>query len=248
MNNRIPALAIVALAAVALPASASAAPKYQKERFDVRILGVQETNWSTLSDDHAAECRTKTSGSGSEKVLFHTTKPHRVTLIAGKRAFVYGGNPVAVGKAVVTRDGYERTTVEDPCPPVAEGDPDGGGGDLPPAPDCGEKEDAIGLELGFTRSTVELRSDQSRSDSELFLNCPVRGTAYAELLTLDGQPGGGAKVIKAQLPLARMLNRKKRDFTVSARGALQDNYVDSNTHTQITWDIRFVRVGAKKKG
>jgi hypothetical protein len=235
-------LSMVAAAALVLPAAGSAKTKYQRERFDVRILGVQETQWGSLGDDHAAECRTKTSGSGSEKLFFHTTKPHRLNLVAGRKAFAYSPNTTKA-KAVVTREGYERVTVEDPCPPVAEGDPDGGGGEPPPAPDCGEKEATIGLELEFTRSSVALRSDPSRSTQDLFANCPVYGTYFSDLLTLDGQPGGGAKVLKAKLPLDRMLShaRKDRDFTVSADGELQDNYAEQTTRTAISWDIRFTR-------
>jgi hypothetical protein len=167
-----------------------------------------------------------------------------VNLVAGRKAFAYS-NTTLVTRADVNRDGYERVTVESPCPPVAEGDPDGGGGEPPPAPDCGEKEARLGIELDFTRSSVALKADPSTSTSDLFTNCPIYGTYFSDLLTLNGQPGGGAKVLKANLPLARMLDRKKRknrDFTLRVQGELQDNYADASTHTELLYEIRFKRV------
>jgi hypothetical protein len=244
------ALACAALAAAAaLPASASAAgPKYQKERFEVRILGEQITTWGTLSDDHAESCRTKVVGSGKEQLIFRTKRPHTLSVVATKNlgTYVYG-NLLIDGLAIVNRDGYEHLTVEDPCPPVAEGDPDGGGGEQPPAPDCGEKEAPIGIELSFTRKTVELSSDRSQARDDLFSNCPVRGIAYAELLTIGGVPGGGAKPIRAKLLLADLMNRKKRTFQVTAKGSLTDNYVDTNTQTTISWEMRLKRLGPKRR-
>ena len=46
-----------------------------------------------------------------------------------------------------------------------------------------------------------------------------------------------------------MLSHKKRDrdFTVSASGTLQNNTTDVNAHTHIAWDMRFTRVGPKKR-
>jgi hypothetical protein len=251
MRNRTTskALTLAALAAAALPASSAdaAGPKYQKERFEVRILGEQVTTWGTLSDDHAESCRTKVVGSGKEQLIFRTKRPHTLTVYATKSrgTYVYG-NLLVDGLAIVNRNGYEDVTTEDPCPPVAEGDPDGGPGEQPPAPDCGEKEAPIGLELSFTRKTVELRSDQSQGRDDLFSNCPVRGTAFAELLTIGSATGGGAKVIRGRLLLSDLMNRKKRNFQVTARGSLTDIYADTNTKTTISWEMRLKRLGPKK--
>ena len=214
-TSTILSLAAVTAAAAAVPATPASAAnsKQQTARFEVRILGIQDTNWGTLSDDHAAECRTKVQGSGSEHLLFRTQRPHKLTVYASRNLDDYVfGNLYADGVADVARDGYETRTVESPCPPVAEGDPDAGPGDQPPPRDCGEKQAPIGFELSFTRETVELAADTSKAKEDLFLNCPVRGLAYSDLLTLDGQPGGGAKPLRAKLRLRDLMNRRKRTF------------------------------------
>lgn len=244
-------LAFALLALALVPATADAKrkpkPKYQRALFDVSVLIIAGTEWSTLSDDEAAECRTKTFGSGSENLYFKTAAPQRVSVMATRDLGTYVfGNLAFDGTATVEREGHQQVTVEDPCPPVAEGDGDSGG-EPPPAPDCGTRTGPFGFDLSFTRKTVELVSDSSRGNYELFSNCPVQGTSYPDLLTVTGTETG-YDTIRAPLALKDLMNpRKTKPFVIESGGELRDDLVDAQSTSRIGWKIVMKRVVSKPK-
>jgi hypothetical protein len=80
----------------------------------------------------------------------------------------------------------------------------------------------------------------------VFLNCPVQGTAYPELLTTTARPTGAYQVIRGPLAMKDLLNPRRKRFEVEVGGTLHEDYADTTTTTTVGWNIRLERVKPRK--
>jgi hypothetical protein len=209
--------------------------------FRAEVKGVQTTTW-TENHTPQSRCDQSVTGSGRERVVFHSTRPQKMI------ATLFGGHHVLFGSAdlasadIVTRATVDRqgATSATPLAPTCLGA--GGGGGVPPKHDCGTHHGSLAVGLGWSPAGryegILLEQGDLGSLLNTYTNCPVIGTAFPELLDLNTS---GSPVV-ARMPVAALFDTTIGKHIVIATGRRVDHSGDSSSTTNIRFTVSLTRV------
>lgn len=237
------ALAVLLLAGPAHAATYSNG--FQMSRFKVEVKGVQ-TTVQQYTKEAVDECDFDDHSSGSEKVVFRTTKPVYLTAMhmKGERnPEFFGGKQLSIPtKAVVKRSYTPRISR------AAKACEDNGGGVANETkPDCGTKVvQPFEVRLQYAREKKDALLLSSASDAHPYEECPSGGgygMSFPSLLLENS--GARGNYIYADLSQDELFDPKFQKWISIARGSRKEVDESHWVKTEIEWDVSFTRLKDK---
>ncbi len=240
---------VVAICAVALAALALAGPAhatsygngFQVARFKVEVKGVQ-TMVQQYTKDAADECDTEDHSSGSERVVFATTKPIVITatfMPGQENPEFFSGRQLGIPtKAKVKRSWTSRISQVRAC------EANGGGVDTVTKPDCGTKTvQPYEVKLQYSREKKSGLLLSGSGDGDPFKECPGGSTMGFPWLLVEGN--GSGNYILADLSQQELFDPKFQKWISIAEGERKSTGTYSWTKTHIRWEVSFTRLKGK---
>jgi hypothetical protein len=244
---------IGALSVLALgPATATAAPAVDKERFRVEVKGVQTTAWE-YDAPGGGLCNPSESGEGTEVVRFATARPQLLKATRFGPTYVHFGNgnfrgdltAGTVGVTARARITRHSMSVEGPLAPGCV-DPDGS---ATRPPDCGARRDSLDLMLAYQPGAgrgpggVVLRNHIVPSPAEPFRNCGANGVYFPTLLDHDSR----GRPIASAWPVDEVFDRGVGKTILIGRGRKVSQDATSKQVSTIRWEATLRRLPANQK-
>ena len=231
------AVLAIALMAVALCASASAAGGYQQATFKAEVKGTQSYK-AEYHHESRNPCDVAIDDVNTETAKFKSTKPLLITFtkVPGMKEPL-----ISAGKKPVmfpTKATVKRAASHVVGPIAGDCEDNGGGAEPGPGPDCGTKVVApFNLDVGYFKPEhVELISNQD-SDTDPFENCS--GGKFPFLLSGDRF----GKRSSAELPTEEVFDEKIGKLITIGKGTEFLPYGESNfEETNIRWELSLTRV------
>lgn len=247
METAVVAAVAALIAALALTAPAARAESPVKG-FKTATFKVEVKGWQKMVQQHTRaavdECDYSDFSSGSEEVVFATTKPVYLTAtyapgFENPEFFSKTGQLEIPTKAKVKRSYTPR--VHSPAVPCED---NGGGVETTYQPDCGTKTvQPYGVRLQYTRYRKDGLLLSGNGDDDPFERCPGAGTmGFPWLLTDTVRPGN---YIYADLSQAELFDPEFRKWISIADGSRRSDETNYWTKTQIHWEVSFTRLREK---
>ena len=227
------AIALAALCAAAIPATADAGTPTRK--FRVEVEGVQTTKWK---EHYTAtrQCDQSANGSGKERVTFASRRP--TTIVArryGKNFVLFGNGKIGDDevdvRAKIVRNGK---IVSSPLPKECEGTGGSGPSNIPK--DCGTRHHRWDVALGWSPAGGGrgITDDSGLLvPQRLFRNCPVIGPSVPDLITSNTS----GREIRAAIPAGDLFSRKLRKHIVIGHGKRVSKSATSDYTTTVRWTV-----------
>ena len=234
MNKPITALIVIAALCAVLVAPAAAGAK--SAAFRVKVEGVQTNKWSSTYHSQG-KCDSSGEAHGTEVVRFATRKATKTTVT--DEPYLHFGATYELPRRVqakVTRHGVQNV---EPTPPECEGT--GGGGGVPPKPDCGTKRLPWDLSArwAFDHSGLEL-SRRGGVFNDPYRNCPVGGVAFPEILTTNTK----GQTIRGKVKPAWFFDKRYDTIVVHGAGRKVEKkpLIGIDRTATVEWTITFERI------
>jgi hypothetical protein len=242
-------VALVAVAALAAPATSDAAPHLQSARFKATLSGTQSTTW-TMND--TTSCGTET-GSGSKQVRFHQQGP--LTLILQRQI---GGTRLLMVKVAGTRSNEVPIAGTMSQQGVLNGNPNGKCGTgrtegtpvAPPQPDCGTQSFTGTVDVNWSPPDLypELPGEEAPLLPQFYVEeplsqtdfrvCPFFGPLILFRLAHTGLTEQWVFGTKPRLKLVKQVSKTEQYPEAGAPG------VRSETTVKLT--VQFTRLGGPR--
>lgn len=209
---------------------------------EVEVKGVQ-TTVQQHTKEAADECDYSDFSSGSEEVVFRTTKPTYVTATympgLDNPEFLAGRQLGIPTKARVKRSWTPR--VHGPAIPCEE---NGGGVEIVELPDCGTKTvRAYEVRLQYARQGEPGLMLSGNGDQDPFERCPSASTmGFPWLLTENQKPRDW---IVADLSQKELFDPGFRKWISIAEGEQRSDGDGHWAKTHIRWEVSFTRLKGK---
>ncbi|HVY97066.1 MAG TPA: hypothetical protein VHA54_08920 [Solirubrobacterales bacterium] len=240
---------VVAICALALAALALAGPAhattygngFQVARFKVEVKGVQ-TTVQQHTKEAVDECDTDDHSSGSERVVFATTKPIVITatyMPGQENPEFFAGRQLGIPtKAKVKRSWTSRISQSRAC------EDNGGGVENATKLDCGTKTVqpyVVKLQYSRERKSGLLLSGSGEGDP--FQECPGAATMGFPWLLVEGN--GSGNYILADLSQKELFDPKFQKWISIAEGERKSTSATYWMKTHVRWEVSFTRLESK---
>jgi hypothetical protein len=230
-------------AAAAAPAGAASGNGFQLAEFKVEIKG-EQTMVQQRTKEAADQCDFSDHSSGSEKVVFATTKPIYITAMHMKGDFnpeFFTGKQLAIPtKAKVKRSftpRIGRSTVA--CE-------DNGGGGVVYQPDCGTRVvQPFEVRLQYAREKKSALLLSSYGSDDPFEHCTGGGYSLSFPQLLLERSGPRGNYIYADLSQDELFDPEFEKWISIADGTRKEGSGDSWVKTHIHWEVSFTRLKEK---
>jgi hypothetical protein len=240
--------ALLATAALALPATAGAAGRIHVTRahFDVSIKGYQLSTWSH-SHTATGGCDSNVAGGGREVMRFRskTTRMSALYVTPGGTVPTFHRLGAPLGKdgiplrTRITRSGDLKTWGGPIC---SYGD--GTGGETPKAKDCGTRtSNALSAELEYDlkgKQSLGLGSDFGEA-KDPFANCPAGPLMFPKAINY----GKGFKRLGRKLTYRELFHGPRRHILRFGTTLPNDTF-ETPAKTEVGWEMTITRVGGAK--
>lgn len=234
------AATVAAILALAAPAGAATYSNgFSLAEFKVEVKGVQTSVWHRTVEA-ADECSISDHSFGRERIVFHSTKPIRITATHMKGDFnpeFFSGKQLGMPTVAKIQRSY-TPAITGPAV-VCE---DNGGGADPTIPDCGTKtvkKWKLNLQYAREKKNALLLSGSDAEDP--FKACPANGVETFPFLLVE-KSGYKGKYIYADLSQDELFDPNYQKWISLANGSAKNSGDTWWSKTDIHWDVSFTRI------